>query len=111
YYFDGNITELKSYRRKNMAEIGKVYYATHIEGFKTISEFKFCLLHGGEVQFEWKGKSYTTFPYDGKYMIAEAYKEETTKIYDSPDELLEYIVGGDRLRDVITDVELVERTL
>ena len=36
---------------------------------------------------------------------------EDEKWCASPDEVLEYTVGGDRLRDVITQVAVVERTL
>ncbi len=91
--------------------IGKITYFDDPEKFETQSEFKFCLLHGGEVPFDWKERSYTVSPYKGKYIIAEAYKEETEKIYYTPDELLEYEVSGDRLCDVITQVEVTERTL
>ena len=30
---------------------------------------------------------------------------------DTPDGILEYVVGGDRLRDVITQVKVWERTI
>ena len=30
---------------------------------------------------------------------------------DTADEILEYIVGGDRLRDVITQVKVIDRTI
>jgi hypothetical protein len=35
----------------------------------------------------------------------------TEKWCDSADEILEYMVGGDRLRDVITQVKVWERTI
>ncbi len=36
---------------------------------------------------------------------------QTEKWCDTPDELLEYMAGGDRLRDVITQVIVTERTI
>lgn len=36
--------------------------------FKTISEFKECLICGGEVEFQWKGNAYSIGGYD-KYAI------------------------------------------
>lgn len=36
---------------------------------------------------------------------------DTNVFYDTPDELLEYHVGSDRLRDVITQVTVIDRTL
>lgn len=90
--------------------------------FKTISDFKWCMKRGGEVQFEWKGTMYGCFgsvsPVVGaapKMVICQAGSAEvntgTEKWCDSADEILEYMVGGDRLRDVITQVKVWERTI
>ena len=48
---------------------------------------------------------------DNKITIYEAYKPETEKVCETADDALEYIVGGDRLRDVITKVNVVSRTI
>lgn len=90
--------------------------------FKSISDFKWCMKRGGEVQFEWEGISYCCFgcicPAPGqapRMVIAQAGSAEvnskTEKWCDTADELLEYMVGGDRLRDVITKVTVWERTI
>lgn len=90
--------------------------------FKTISDFKWCMKRGGEVQFDWKGVSYCCFgcvrqnPGQAPRMvICQAGTAEvnarTEKWCDTPDELLEYMVGGDRLRAVITQVTAWERTI
>lgn len=90
--------------------------------FKTISDFKWCMRRGGEIQFEWNGIMYCCFgcisPTAGaatKMMICQAGSAEvntrTEKWCDTADEILEYIVGGDRLRDVITQVKVWERTI
>ncbi len=86
--------------------------------FTTISDFKWCLKRGGEIEFEWKNKVYCAF---GKLQktpdseiqmcISEAYKPETEKWCDNADEVLEYKVGEDRLRDVITKVTVWDRTI
>lgn len=39
------------------------------------------------------------------------YSPDTNVFYDTPDELLEHRVGKDRLRDVITKVTVIDRTL
>lgn len=48
-------------------------------------------------------------------MICQAGPAEITtrteKWCDTADEVLEYIIGGDRLRDVITQVKVWERTI
>ena len=78
--------------------------------FKTISEFKECLIRGGEVEFQWKGNAYSIGGYD-KHVICVNNREETEKLCDTPDEVLEYMVGEDRLRDVITRVTVIWRTI
>ena len=79
--------------------------------FKTISDFKDCIVRGGETGFAWRGKTYDIGRINNKIGISESFKQETEKLYDTADELLEYLVGGDRLRDVITQVEVLYRTI
>ena len=90
--------------------------------FKTISDFKWCMKRGGEVQFEWNNIMYCCFgrvvPTAGtapKMLICQAGSAEinarTEKWCDTADEILEYMVGEDRLRDVITQVKVWERTI
>ena len=90
--------------------------------FESISDFKQSMYRGSETQFDWKGVSYCCFgsvcPAPGKeprMVIAQAGPPEVsarTEMWcDTPDELLEYMVGEDRLRDVITQVTVTERTI
>lgn len=79
--------------------------------FKTISDFKWCMKCGGEVEFEWKGKVYSITHITYGISISESNKQETEKICKDADEVLEYIVGEDRLRDVITKVTVWDRTI
>ena len=93
--------------------------------FKTISEFKWCVNHGGEVEFEWKGNQYTIchpegrinigagcYKKDGKYYnmnTDEEYTSEDELWGDTADDILEFNVSGDKLRDVITQVTVWSR--
>lgn len=79
--------------------------------FSTISEFKWCINDGGEVEFIWQGKTYDISRIDNKISICQALKQETEKLYDTTEELLEYLVGDNRLRDIITQVEVLYRTI
>ncbi|CAB1245656.1 conserved protein of unknown function [Ruminococcaceae bacterium BL-4] len=84
--------------------------------FKTLSEFKSCMSRGGDVEFKWKGIDYTlssVWPNDKmKFSIGPCTRvEKDCTVYDTVDELLEYKVGGDRLRDIITQAEIIDRTL
>ena len=78
--------------------------------FKTISDFKECITRGGEVTFVWNGAQYGVFRSNGKYYIAFT-DGRNEKWCDTPNEVLEYSVGSDRLRDVITQVTVFERTI
>lgn len=89
--------------------------------FSSISDFKWCMKRGGEVQFEWNGVMYCCFgaisPAPGaapRMVIAQAGSKEVnaqTEMWcDTADEMLEYVVGEDQLRDVITMVKVWERS-
>jgi hypothetical protein len=79
-------------------------------GFKTISEFKECIIRGGEPVFTWNGVAYGVCFSDIGYCIAHI-DGSFEKMYSTPDGVLEYMVGNDRLRDVITKVTIISRTL
>ncbi len=40
-----------------------------------------------------------------------ALQQETEKLYDTADGVLEYMLGGDKLRDVVSKVNVIGRTL
>lgn len=115
-YWDGIIPEFKRY-------LGGLYMSNIVykqghnaedeNNFKTISDFKWCMKCGGEVEFEWKGTRFGIVRYgtDNKITIYEANKPETGKVCEDSDDALEYIVSGDRLRDVITQVTVLDRTI
>lgn len=80
--------------------------------FKTIGEFTDVLNRGAEIEFEWKGVEYSVTPVDGRcFSIAVALQQETEKLYDTADGVLEYMLGDDKLRDVVTKVNVIGRTL
>ena len=103
--------------------IGKRYGGLNAGcNFTSISDFKWCMKCGGEVQFVWNGITYCCFGKivssagaASRMVIAQAgtveVNAETEKWCDTADELLEYMVGDDRLRDVITKVTVIERTI
>ena len=68
------------------------------DDFVSIGDFERSLSWGAEIEFEWKGVLYGVIRYG------------TCLLYTS-DAADEYMVGEDRLRDVITQVRVVERTI
>lgn len=81
--------------------------------FVSISDFKECMHWGGEVEFIWKGTRYGAVRYGqgNKISVYVANRQETERLYDTADEALEYMVGEDRLRDVIPKVEVRFRSI
>ena len=81
--------------------------------FVSISDFKDCMRWGGEVEFVWNGIHYGVMRYGINNMIT-IYRmgyPETDRVCKDADEALEYMVGEDRLRDVITQVTVLDRTI
>lgn len=79
--------------------------------FETISDFKWCMKRGGEVQFEWNNKDYYITHPEGHIYIYEPYKEETAKEYETVEEALDHIIDGQKLREIITKVTVWERNV
>ena len=97
--------------------------------FNTISEFKWCMIQGGEIQFIWNGRSYSVLPSaDGKKIeIGEGYFYEDGvyynvgngepcigvdgSYYDTLDNILEHEIDGEKLRKIITKAKVWFRTI
>ncbi|MCH5353737.1 MAG: hypothetical protein J1E06_09760 [Acutalibacter sp.] len=81
--------------------------------FQTIGEFKECMRCGGEVEFEWKGVQYGVVRYgkDHKITIYEAYQPESEMVCETADDALEYMLGKDRFRDVLSQVTILFRSI
>ena len=103
--------------------MGKYVGANSLEDnrFKTIRDFKWCVDSGGEVVFIWNGRTFGIAPKLRKTpssplqrLLAQLYidgTEQTEKWCDTADEVLEYTIDGQHLRDIITKVEVIDRTI
>ncbi len=123
--------EFKHYVKEeySMNKTSKVPEGNSLEEnrFQSISEFKWCVNDGGEVVFEWKGNYYGIGHPNNKILISANCYEKNGKFYnantnqeytaedelwgDTADDILEFNVSGDRLRDVITQVTVLDRTI
>ncbi len=79
--------------------------------FESISDFKFCVSRGGEVQFNWKDKSYGIVHEENSIVFYEAMKGETEIEFETVDDLLDTIIDGQKLREIIKEIDVTERTL
>ena len=63
------------------------------------------------MEFAWNGITYNITHRKGKIAISVSYRQETEKLCDTADEVLDYMVGEERLREVITQVTVTDRTI
>ena len=109
----------KTKEKSAMAYIHREYtYDPEEYRFKTISEFKWCVLRGAEIGFTWNDRNYHVCSKvppspgaDPMILFYEDYKEDTEQWFQTPDEVLECLVDGTRLREIITQVEVTDRTI
>ena len=80
--------------------------------FVTLYDFTDSLNRGGEIQFDWNEKSYSLTPCkNNEFSFCEANKPDTEIMCKDTDEVLELIVDGQKLREIITKVTVTERTI
>ena len=109
-YPDGapEFKQFRGYYMKNTIVPANTYEQNR---FVTISDFKTCMRWHGEVEFSWNGITYNITHRKDKISISVSYRQETEKLCDTADEVLDYMVGEDRLRDIITKVTVLDRTI
>ena len=106
-YPDGIVPDLKVYYARKMIKM--LSYDSETLRFKTISEFKQSMRYGAEVVIEWKNKEFGIWSDRNHIRITSEEGEEFK--FSTADEALEYLICGDRLREIITQVTVVDRTI
>lgn len=125
-YFNGDVPEFKSYGVKAVSN-PIVLPPDHNCHFESISDFKWCVDCGGEVEFLWNGKAYSITHPNGVIDIGEGYyikdgmaynaashqpcADSQGRQYSTADEALEYVIDGDRLHDIVKKIDVVVRTV
>lgn len=89
------------------------YFANSAElQFESISDFKWCMRCGGEVEFTWNDKSYGIgHEQDGKIVFYEANNAASEIFCNSSDEILNIMLGKFRLREIITEINVIARSI
>lgn len=93
---------------------GKILWISPEENrFQSSGEFKWCIFCGGAVEFSRRGKAYGVVRYgkDGKITAYAAGEPASEITFDTADEALEFPINGERLRDIITKVEVTFRSI
>ena len=79
--------------------------------FEDLDDFLGSLLRGREIVIEYHGKQYGIFYLEKGFYVAQSYHDETKKVYPTPDEALECTINGVKIKDIITTVEIVHRSI
>lgn len=84
--------------------------------FESVDDFKFSLIHGREIEFVWKNKLYGVFKENEngveKFFIGESYKNDGEGTYFATvEELLNFEIQGQQLKEIITQVQVEWRNL
>ena len=110
-YPDG-APELKQYTKEVcLLNSHIIPYDSEAYRFKTISEFKTSMRYGAEVVIEWQGQEYGIWSENGMIRITRPEVPDESQIFKTSDAALDYMVGNDRLWDVITKVTVLDRTI
>lgn len=108
-YYDP-IPEFKNYRKAVVSNM----ILDGFSSFDSISDFKLSLIRGREIQFCWNDVYYCAFR-EGEgediFSFSEAYKPETELLFHNVDDLLNTDIQGQKLRDIVTQVEVCWRNL
>lgn len=110
-YYD-EVPEFKNYGDVFMSN--KDIFIDDSDRFESISDFKYALICGREVEFEWNGIKYGAFHEgegDKEFFLCEAYKDDVGTFFKSADNLLDFEIQGVPLRKIITDVIVWNRNL
>ncbi len=80
--------------------------------FESISDFKWCMHCGGEVEFYYRGVGYSITHPDGMINIGKFCQPDTELECQDVEEILNYLMDdGRKLREVIKQVEVAVRTI
>ena len=74
------------------------------------SDLEDALSRGCEIEFLYNDKKYSITHIDTGIAITEFYNEDSERIYSSAKEALEYEIDGKRLKDIISEMKVVDRS-
>jgi len=110
-YNTGSVPEFKHFERTDYMDIQG---NTDDLKFENINDFKYALIYGREIEFEWNGITYGAFHEgtdDKAFFLCEAHKDDKGAFFSTADELLDFVIDGKPLREFITEVTVWNRNI
>ena len=80
------------------------------KAFTSIADFQTSMRRNAKVAFIYNDVTYTLHE-EGITSISEAYKPETEALCDNSDDLLDHVIEGKKLREIITEVTVTDRAI
>lgn len=108
-YPDGNPPELKSILRRSY--LMDIMQPDESLQFHSISEFTTSMRYGAEVVIEWNGIEYGIWSEDGSIRITCPSMPEQNCTYQAIEDVLNHMIGALKLREIITQVTVLDRTI
>ena len=81
------------------------------ENFTDTDEFIDCFNRGCELVFIYGDRRYSAVPANGCFHVWEVGNKDSKTNYGTAEALLDYPIGDKRLRDILKDMKILERTL
>jgi len=82
------------------------------DNFVDADDFIDCFRRGCELGFNYNGRKYAAWiAQDDRFGIWEVGNECSEVAYETPEAMLEHPIGGKRLRDILQDMEVTDRTM
>lgn len=79
--------------------------------FHNANDLLECLKRGCEVEFEYLTKTYSiTHIENSQLVICEFYNEESEMIYETPEDLFDYIIEDKILKNIVSDLKIISRS-
>lgn len=79
--------------------------------FHSISEFTTSIRYGAEIVIEWNGVQYGIWSEGESIRITCASAPEQNCTYKKVDDVLDHIIDGVKLREIITEATVLDRTI
>jgi hypothetical protein len=79
--------------------------------FETVEEFVDNLQRGGEIEFTYRNKIYSITHPEGRLCFIEQYNNNSLKYFDSIDELLNFSIENNLIKNIVTKIQPIFRCL
>jgi hypothetical protein len=75
-----------------------------IDIFSSLEEFVDNIKRGGEIEFEFNSKKHSITQPEGELNYIEFGKEESLSVFNNINELLEFKIDGEKIKDIVTRI-------